>query len=40
VPYFTRAADVRQYLTDAGGDTCPGAGAKYAWLAAVIFYQA
>jgi hypothetical protein len=38
-PYFTRAADIRQYLTDAGGDTRTGTAAKYPWLAALIFYQ-
>jgi hypothetical protein len=39
-PYFTQSADVRQYLTDAGGDTRTGASAKYPWVAALIFYQA
>jgi hypothetical protein len=39
-PYYSQAADVRQYLTDAGGDVRTGAAAKYPWIAALIFYQA
>jgi len=39
-PYYTQAADVRQYLTDAGGDTRIGTPAKYPWIAALILYQA
>ncbi|MBV9581135.1 MAG: hypothetical protein JO057_21345 [Chloroflexi bacterium] len=39
-PYFTQAADMRQYLTDAGGDVRTGTAAKYPWIAALIFYQA
>jgi hypothetical protein len=39
-PYFTQAADIRQYLTDAGGDVRTGTAAKYPWIAALIFYQA
>jgi hypothetical protein len=39
-PYYTQAADIRQYLTDAGGDTRTGTAAKYPWIAALIFYQA
>jgi len=39
-PYFTQAADMRQYLTDAGGDVRTGVAAKYPWVAALIFYQA
>jgi hypothetical protein len=39
-PYYTQAADMRQYLTDAGGDTRTGAAARYPWIAALIFYQA
>lgn len=39
-PYYTQAADVRQYLTDAGGDVRTGTAAKYPWIAALIFYQA
>jgi hypothetical protein len=39
-PYYTQAADVRQYLTDAGGDVRTGTPALYPWIAAIIFYQA
>jgi hypothetical protein len=39
-PYYTQAADMRQYLTDAGGDTRTGAATRYPWIAALIFYQA
>jgi hypothetical protein len=39
-PYYTQAADMRQYLTDAGGDVRTGTAAKYPWVAALIFYQA
>ena len=39
-PYFTQAADMRRYLTDAGGDVRTGAAAKYPWIAALIWYQA
>jgi hypothetical protein len=39
-PYYTQSADMRQYLTDAGGDTRTGTGARYPWVAALIFYQA
>ncbi len=39
-PYYTQAADVRQYLTDAGGDTRTATPAKYPWLAAIMFYTA
>jgi len=39
-PYYTQAADMRQYLTDAGGDARTGTAARYPWIAALIFYQA
>jgi hypothetical protein len=39
-PYFTQAADMRQYLTQAGGDVRTGTAAEYPWVAALIFYQA
>lgn len=39
-PYYSQAADVRQYLTDAGGDVRTGTAAKYPWIAALILYQA
>jgi len=38
-PWYTQAADMRQYLTDAGGDVRTGAKAKYPWIAAIIWYQ-
>jgi hypothetical protein len=39
-PYYTQAADMRQYLTDSGGDVRTGTSAKYPWIAALIWYQA
>jgi hypothetical protein len=39
-PYYTQAADMRQYLTDAGGDVRTGTPARYPWIAVLIFYQA
>ena len=39
-PFYTQAADMRQYLTDAGGDVRTGTAAKYPWIAALIWYQA
>ena len=36
----TQAADMQQYLTDAGGDVRTGTAAKYPWIAAFIWYQA
>jgi hypothetical protein len=39
-PYYTQAADMTQYMTDAGGDKRTGTAAKYPWIAALIWYQA
>ncbi len=39
-PYYTQAADIRQYLLDAGGDVRTDTSALYPWIAAIIFYQA
>lgn len=39
-PYYTQAADMRQYLTDAGGDARTGTAPRYPWIALLIWYQA
>ena len=39
-PYYTQAADMNQYLTEAGGDVGSATAAKYPWVAALIWYQA
>ena len=38
-PFYNQAADMRQYLMDAGGDALTGTPAKYPWIAAFIWYQ-